>query len=123
MIKMMPGRMNSREMKRMMAQMGIKSTDMPDVRTVILKGSTKDYIISDAQVMMIEAQGQKTFQIMGNMKEVPKTDTAPATAPQFPEEDIKLVMEQSGVSREAALEALKKSGGEPAKAIMDLLQR
>ncbi len=122
-IYMMPGKMNSREMKRMMAQMGIKSTDMPDVKTVILKGSTKDYIISDAQVMMIEAQGQKTFQIMGSMKEVQKTDSAPSSTPQFPEDDIKLVMDQAGVSRETASEALRKAGGEPARAIMDLLQK
>ena len=58
--------MNSREMRRMMAQMGIKSTEMPDVKTVILKGAAKDYMISEAQVTMIEAQGQKTFQILGS---------------------------------------------------------
>ena len=122
-INMMPGKMNSREMKRMMAQMGIKSTDMPDVKTVILKGSTKDYIISDAQVMMIEAQGQKTFQIIGNMKEMQKSETTAPQAPQFPDEDIKIVMEQAGVTKDAAIDALKKAGGEPAKAIMDLLQQ
>ena len=69
---MIPGKMNSREVKRMMAQMGIKSTEMADVKTVIMKGETKDYMITEAQVTMIEAQGQKTFQIMGNLKEVPK---------------------------------------------------
>ena len=120
---MIPGKMNSREMKRMMAQMGIKSTDMPDVRTVILKGAAKDYMISDAQVMVIEAQGQKTFQIMGNMKEISKTESAASSGPAFPEEDIKLVMEQASVVREKAIEALKKADGEPAKAIVDLLQK
>ena len=116
---MIPGR-NSREVKRMMAQMGIKSTDMTDVKTVIMKGTTKDYIISDAQVTMIEAQGTKTFQIMGTMKE---TQKAPTEAPSpFSDEDIKLVMEQASVSREKAISALKKSSGEPAKAIMELIE-
>ena len=121
---MIPGRMNSREMKRMRAQMGIKSRDMADVKTVILKGEKKDYMISDALVMIVEAQGQKTFQITGNMKEIAKTASSqPASQPALPEEDIKLVMEQASVSRDIAMEALKKADGEPAKAIMDLLQK
>lgn len=116
---MIPGR-NSRDVKRMMAQMGIKSTEMTDVKTVIMKGSTKDYVISDAQVTMIEAQGTKTFQIMGTMKE---TQKSPSEAPSpYSEEDIKLVMEQASVSREKALNALKNASGEPARAIMELME-
>lgn len=122
---MIPGKMNSREVKRMMAQMGIKSTEMSDVKTVIMKGATKDYMITDAQVTMIEAQGQKTFQIMGTFKEVAKSaeETKAEAAPAYSEEDVKLVMEQASVSREKALEALKNADGEPAKAIMDLLPK
>ncbi len=119
---MIPGGMNSKEVKRMMAQMGIKSTEMPDIRTVILKGTNKDYTITNAQVTMIEAQGVKTFQILGNFKEVPKTD-AEKPAVGFPEEDIRLVMEQTSSSREKAIEALKKNDGEPARAILDLMQK
>ena len=122
---MIPGRMNSREVKRMMAQMGIKSTEMSDVKTVIMKGATKDYMITDAQVTMIEAQGQKTFQVMGTFREVPKSaeEAKAAAAPAYSEEDVKLVMEQASVSREKALEALKNADGEPAKAILDLLPK
>ena len=122
---MLPGRMNSREVKRMMAQMGIKSTEMSDVKTVIFKGTTKDYMITDAQVTMVEAQGQKTFQVMGTFMEVAKSaeETKAATAPSYDEEDIKLVMEQASVSRDKALEALKRADGEPAKAILDLLPK
>ncbi|MCL5678927.1 MAG: nascent polypeptide-associated complex protein [Thermoplasmataceae archaeon] len=118
---MIPGKMNSREMKRMMAQMGIKSDEMPDVKTVILKGTTKDYVISNAQVMMIEARGEKTFQIVGNMKEVPKSAAEKEIAvPQYNEDDLRLVIDQTGVSREKAIEALKKANGQPAQAIIDL---
>lgn len=104
-----------------MAQMGIKSTEMADVKTVILKGATKDYMITEAQVTQIEAQGQKTFQIMGNLKEVAKSAEEKAEIPAYSDEDIKLVMEQASVSREKAVEALKKADGEPARAILDLL--
>ncbi len=118
---MIPGRMNSREVKRMMAQMGIKSTEMTDVKTVILKGDSKDYMITEAQVTLIEAQGQKSFQIVGNFKEIAKSKEEKAEVLNFSEEDIKLVMEQASVSKEKAVEALKKADGEPAKAILDLL--
>lgn len=117
---MIPGRMNSREVKRMMAQMGIKSTEFPDVKEVIMKGSTKDYVISDAQVTMIEAKGQKTFQIIGEFKEVPKSQAEKEKAIEYNEDDIKLVMEGANATREKAIEALKNAQGEPAQAILDL---
>lgn len=117
---MIPGKMNSREMKRMMAQMGIKTTEMSDVRTVILKGSTKDYLISDAQVTMIEAKGQKTFQILGEFKEVPKSAEEKEETVQYSEDDVKLVMEGANTTRDKAIEALKRAEGEPAQAILDL---
>ncbi|WP_337860697.1 nascent polypeptide-associated complex protein [Ferroplasma sp.] len=108
--------MNPRDVKRMMNQMGIKSTEMPDVKEVIMRGKDKDYVIENASVTMIEAQGQKTFQVLGTMKEKTKS----AAVPEFNEDDIKLIMEQCNVSREKAIEALKKADGEPAQAIIDL---
>jgi nascent polypeptide-associated complex subunit alpha len=121
---MIPGKMNSREMKRMMAQMGIKSTEMSDVKTVIFKGADRDYMVSDAQVMMIEAQGQKTFQVMGTFKEVPKgSQEKEEPVSPYNEEDITLVMEGAGVSKEKAIEALKAADGEPAQAILNLTSK
>ncbi len=121
---MIPGKMNSREMRRMMAQMGIKATDMTDVTRVTFHGQTKDYIVTNAQVTMIEAQGEKSFQVVGQMKEVAKSSQPQQkAAPTFPEDDIKLVADQTGVSREKAIEALKKADGEVAQAIIDLTEK
>lgn len=120
---MIPGRINSREVRRMMAQMGIKTTEMPDVNKVTLHGLNKDYVISGASVTIVEAQGEKYFQITGQMKEVPKATVRQNEDINFPEEDVKLVMEQTGVSREKAIAALKKADGEVAQAIVDLTQK
>jgi nascent polypeptide-associated complex subunit alpha len=122
---MIPGKFNSREVKRMMAQMGIKSNEMTDVKKVILYGDTKNYVIENAAVTMIEAQGQKSFQIVGNMKEVPKDAKEVKQEEDSPynAEDIKLVMDQTGVGKEKAIEALKGAGGEPAQAILNLLNK
>ena len=53
---MIPGKMNSREMRRMMQQMGIKSTEMADVKRVVMEADGKKYIIDSPQVIAIEAQ-------------------------------------------------------------------
>ena len=121
---MMPGKMNSREMRRMMSQMGIKSTEMADVKRIVMEGEAKNYVIDNPEVVMIEAQGQKSLQIVGNIREVAKTQAAkkPSTEVTFPKEDIDLVMSQANVTREKAVEALKKASGEPAQAIIDLSQ-
>ena len=122
---MIPGKFNSREVKRMMAQMGIKSNEMTDVKKVLLYGDTKNYVIETAAVTMIEAQVQKSFQILGNMKEVPKGagEVKNEEISPYNDEDIKLVMDQTGVGREKAIEALKGADGEPAQAILNLLNK
>ncbi|MHB1440113.1 MAG: nascent polypeptide-associated complex protein [Cuniculiplasma sp.] len=115
--------MNSREVKRMMQQMGIKQVEYPDVKRVVMEAGEKNYIIENPQVIAIEAQGQKSFQITGTLKEVmgKKTEESGKPKPEFPEDDIKLVMDQASVSREKAIEALKKCEGQPADAIMSLM--
>ncbi|MCL4345868.1 MAG: nascent polypeptide-associated complex protein [Candidatus Thermoplasmatota archaeon] len=122
---MLPGKMNSREMRRMMQQMGIKSTEMTDVKRIVMEAGPKKYIIENPQVISIEAQGQKSFQITGNIKEVqsasPKAEEEKKE--EFPESDIRLVMEQTGCTREKAIESLKASEGEPADAIMHIISQ
>ena len=119
---MIPGKMNSREVKRMMQQMGIKQVEYPDVKRVVMEAGEKNYIIENPQVVAIEAQGQKSFQITGTLKEViGKKKEVAKEGTEFPEDDIKLVMEQASVSREKAIEALKKAEGQPADAIMNLM--
>ena len=120
---MIPGKMNTREMKRMMQQMGIKSTDMPEVKRVVMEADGKKYIIDSPQVVAIEAQGQKSFQITGNMRTVKVVSASQVKEkePTFPAEDIKLVMNQTSCTSEEAMQALKKANGEPAEAIMSII--
>ena len=57
----MPGRMNARQMQQMMRKLGINVKNIDNVEKVIIQTDTKEYIFSDAEVTVIEAQGQKTF--------------------------------------------------------------
>jgi len=113
MIPGMPGRMNQRQMNQMMRRLGINVRNIENVEKVIIQTDSKEYIFDDAEVTVMEAQGQKTFQISG--KPVIKDRSEEQL-----NEDVKLVMEQTGKSEEEAKKALKETEGDIAEAILKL---
>lgn len=122
---MMPGMrgVNPRQVKQAMKKMGIETEELKDVAEVIIRTKDKQYVIKDAEVTIMKVQGQKTFQIVGEDKVMP-LDQAPKTEPakqSVPEEDVQLVMAQTGATREKAIEALKACDGQPAEAIIKLI--
>ncbi len=129
---MMPGGrggFNPKQLSKMMKQFGIDVEEIDDVEKVVVHTASKDIVIENADVSIMNAQGMKTWQITGDAREVAKGAADEPAAPAEPaepeepeEEDIELVMEQAGVDREAAIGALEAAGGEPAQAIMDLTE-
>ena len=115
------GRMNPRQVKQAMKRLGIKSEDIDGVEEVIIRTKSKEYIIKDAAVTVMEMQGQKTFQILGEPEIRTRTVTEKKEETKIPEEDIHLVMEQTGRTEEEAIRALKDTGGQPAEAILKLM--
>lgn len=111
----MGGRMNPRQMNQMMKRLGIDVKDIKDVKKVIIKTSSKEYIFDNAEVTIMDAQGQKTYQVTGKPRIVKKEE-------EIPEKDIDLVVEQTGKSKDEAKNALKESKGDIAEAIMKLTE-
>lgn len=112
---MMPN-MDPKALKKMMERMGIKNTDI-DAQRVIIEGTDKDIVIDNPQVTLIEAQGMKSFQIVGDTSERPKIEEKI----EISDDDVKMVMEKAGTSdAEAARKALEESNGDIAEAIMKL---
>jgi nascent polypeptide-associated complex subunit alpha len=120
--------MNPRQVKQAMKRMGIETEELKDVAEVIIRTKDKQYVIKDAEVTVMKVQGQKTFQIVGEEKVMPldqvptgaEVKAAPAQ-PSVPEEDVQLVMSQTGATREKAMEALKACDGQPAEAIIRIV--
>ena len=130
--------MNPRKMKQMMKQMGIDVEELDAERVVIETADGDDLVFDGAQVTKMDAQGQETYQIVGSPNAVadagaggaaaveggdaddPALDDADDGDEGIPEEDVKLVAQQAGVSKEAAREALEAANGEPARAISEL---
>jgi len=111
-------RMNPREAKRMMQRMGMNMGAMPEVEQVVFKTSTKEIIVENPEVTVMEMQGQKIFQVMGERI----TEKTVEKAVKIPEEDMQLVATQANVSPEQARAALEQTKGDLAQAILLLSQ-
>ena len=116
----MRGRMNPREARRMMQRMGLNMNAVENVQEVVIKTSSKQIIITEPEVSILDVQGQKMFQIAGGQI-TEKASEHKAVESKIAEEDVRLVADQTGKSLEEAKRALEESGGDLAKAIL-LLQ-
>lgn len=108
---MLPGGMSPRQMQKLMAQMGIKTSEIR-AKEVIIKKEDGELVIHEPQVIMMDVKGQKSFQIMGRVED--------RRIPSFTEEDLKMVMEKGGCSREEAERMLSETEGDIAEAILKL---
>ncbi|ELZ71820.1 nascent polypeptide-associated complex protein [Haloferax prahovense DSM 18310] len=119
--------MNPRKMKQMMKQMGIDVTEL-DAEEVVIKTADEELVFSDAQVTRMDAQGQETYQIVGE----PETrelgagddgdgdDEAAEAADAIPADDVAIVAQRAGVPEDEAREALEAEDGDLAAAISRL---
>ncbi len=111
----MPGKMNPRQMQQMMKRLGINIKEIDNVEEVIIRTNTKEYIIDNAEVTIMDAKGQKTYQVTGRARVEDREE-------KIPDKDIDLVVEQTGKSKEEAEKALEESNGDIAEAIMKLTE-
>ena len=105
--------MDPRALKGMLDRLGIKSTDVESNR-VVIECSGKDIVISNPKVTLIEGQGMRTFQIMGDVSEVDKASVAVS------DEDVKFVQEQTGATASLARKTLEETKDDIAEAILRL---
>ncbi len=131
---MLPGgRVNERQMKMMMKRLGMTSEPIENVEEVIIRTRDQEHVLKDPEVTLLTVQGVRTYQVVGEAQIRPRSATRasadgeiPATAAGPggpPEEDIQLVVDQTGVSRSEAIAALESAGGAPAEAILTVLSR
>jgi nascent polypeptide-associated complex subunit alpha len=144
----MGGKGSPRQMNQLMRRLGIQVKEIPDVQEVVIKTSTKAYTFRDAEVTLMDAQGQKTYQLTGKATvrdltpeekeklgatatptESPVEDDEGEEAPigsledvalDITDEDVALVASQTGSSPKDARAALEQAGGDIAEAILKL---
>ncbi len=112
---MMPRKISPRDANRMMQRMGMQVQQLDGVTRVIVETGSKRIIIDNPEVATVTVQGQTVYQVGGGS--VREEGPEPST------DDAKLVASQTGVSQEEASEALRRSGGDLAQAIILLKQK
>lgn len=105
------GGVNPAQMKGMMKKMGISQVELP-VKRVVFEMEDGNLIVENPNVMQIKMQGQESFQVTGDIVEEELNS--------FSDEDVKMVVGQSGKSEDEVRAALEKSDGDIAEAIMEL---
>lgn len=103
-------RINPRQVEKMMKKMGMQAVPI-EAEEVVIKTGDKDIVISNPQVTRVNAMGQDTFQIAGDIEE--------RGHERFSEDDVQMVVEKTGASPEEAKQALDKAG-DIASAILKL---
>ncbi len=125
-IDMMPGMrgMNPRQMKQAMKKMGISTDEIDGVEEVIIRTSDKEYVISNASVTVMTVQGQRNYQVIGDEEVRTRGHSSDIKEPgetTIPNEDVELVISQTGCDRAAAIKALEATSGQPAEAIIHII--
>ena len=109
----MPGNMNPRQLNQLMRRFGINVKEIENVKKVTIQTDTKEYVFENPDVTMMDAQGQTTYQIIGKPRITERKE-------EVPQDDVKLVMEQTGKSEKEAKKALEETKGDIAEAILKL---
>jgi nascent polypeptide-associated complex subunit alpha len=105
----------NREMRRMLDKMGLEMKEMDSVEEVIIKTDTKELYLIKPQVVEMKGKDSTIFQVVASDVEERKKEI-----PSFKEEDVILVMQQSNVTKEKAIQSLIDSKGDIAQAILGL---
>ncbi|HHF55343.1 MAG TPA: nascent polypeptide-associated complex protein [Thermoplasmatales archaeon] len=100
---------DDKQLRIMMKKMGINLKELKADR-VIIEAGDKQYVFENPSVTIMEMKGQKTYQVVGE----------PKIKMRINEEDVELVMEKTGKSREEAIKALEEAKGDIAQAILNL---
>src|SRR5437879_11919168 len=85
------GRVNPRQMRQAMKRMGIEQEELEGVEEVVIRTASKEYVIRDANVTAMTAQGQKIWTVVGepiarDRAEAKRTEST--KAPTLPQQDL-----------------------------------
>ncbi len=106
---MIPGGMSPQQINKLMKSMGMKPNSIQSLK-VTIECEDKNIVINNPQVVEIEMQGKRTYQISGDVVKEERIS----------EDDLKMVMEQANVGEIEAKKALEVSNGDIAEAIIKL---
>lgn len=93
-------KINPKQLEKAMKQMGMHMEQI-DAEEVIIKTKDKEILITEPEVSKVNMMGKDTFQISGNISE--------REAEKFSENDVEMIMEETGASEDQVREMLEKT--------------
>ena len=113
------GGLDPRKMEQMMKQMGIDVEEI-DATEVVIRTPEEELVFTDADVTRMDAQGQQTYQVVGEPESRDADagdDDAAIEDADIPADDIEIVAMRTGASEEDARSALEAADGDLAAAV------
>lgn len=124
------GGLNPRKMQKMMEQMGVDMDELDATEVIMRLEDGTELYFDSPDVNRIVAQGQETYQVVGEPSERESTagdangtasdDTDAESASDISDADVEIVAQRTGASEDAAREALEANDGDLAAAVNDL---
>lgn len=109
-----------KQMEKQMKKMGMNMKELEGVEQVVITLKDKEIVLKNAEVSIMKAMGQETYQIVGDAEERIKSSEDTQEEIEISEDDVDLVASQTGKTKEEAETALKEANGDLAEAIMRL---
>ena len=103
-------------MRRMIDKMGFDVVEIPNIQEVIIRTDKKEIVVEKPSVSEMKAKDTTILTITSENGYSERELEVQV----FPDEDIDLICEQTGVQREKAVEALTDADGDLARAILSL---
>jgi nascent polypeptide-associated complex subunit alpha len=104
-------KMNPSQMAGMMKKLGIQNEEI-NAKKVTIETTDGKIVFDNPKVMCVKMQGTRSYQISGEERT--------ESTEKFSEEDITLVMEKTGKTKEEVEKVLEKTEGDIAEAITQL---
>ncbi|MEM1945707.1 MAG: nascent polypeptide-associated complex protein [Candidatus Caldarchaeum sp.] len=120
-------RLSPRELRRMqerlLKNLGLDVEELGTAEQVVIKLASRQIVIQNPSVYSMKAGGEHVIQIVGGelQEAEAEAEARPAYTPS--EEDVTLVVSQTGASEEDARNALAEAEGDLARAILTLRAR
>lgn len=119
------GGLDPRKMEQMMKQMGIDVEEIDASKVVITTGDGEELVFTDVDVTRMDAQGQATYQIVGEPERRGADagdaddagDDAAIEDADIPADDVEIVAMRTGASEDDARAALEETDGDLAAAV------
>ncbi|MEM4302846.1 MAG: nascent polypeptide-associated complex protein [Candidatus Caldarchaeum sp.] len=110
-----------RAQERLLKNLGLDVEEMGTAEEVVIKLASRQIIIRNPLVYSMKTGGEHVIQVVGGELQEAKAEAKQVYTPT--EEDVTLVVSQTGVSEEDARTALAEAEGDLAKAILTLRSR